>query len=808
MKYIAHIRQKDGSIQTVIEHLQAVKESCENYGRVIGVSHLAGLAGLLHDLGKNTMEFSTYIQEAVAHPEAPPRKGSVDHSTAGGRLLFERYHKNTSTVEDKFAAEWLANCVISHHQGLRDFVDSKQTSPFLERVEEKVLKEFDQAKQEFFNHVPEQELDRYFNEAKKELKHYLKLIQQHKLPSITASLLIKYIFSCLIDADRSNTRQFEENTSSEPNLDQHAFFTRSYEALHQHLTELERQGDSAHPINRLRREMSDRCEEFAQRDSGIYTLSIPTGGGKTLASLRYALKHALTHGKDRIIYVVPYTTIIEQNAAEIRTILQEDDLILEHHSNVVEREFELDNEDYDLRKQKIKNARDTWDSPIIFTTMVQFLNTFYAKGTRNVRRLHQLSNSVIIFDEVQSVPIKCISLFNAALNFLHILGKSSILLCTATQPALDFVKHRLHMSPQAEIIEQLGEVSQSFKRVHVHDRTTSLGWGAEELADFVQQQMNEVKSVLVILNTKIAVRRLFDQLTQLDRENERGVRLFHLSTNMCAAHRKDILEELKRSLEAEEPVVCVSTQLIEAGVNISFECVVRSLSGLDSIAQAAGRCNRHGKDPIRNVYIVRSADESLTRLPEIRIGAEMTQRILHEFNQSPERYDQDLLSVSAMKAYFEYYYSQFQTEMDYPVAGLQKNLYDLLGANKDFCKAYENKHHKPLETLTRASLATAEQYFEAISNRATSIVVPYNEEAVDLITALNGELDGGELGGLLRKLQPYVVNIYDHELKALDANNNLDLLLNGHVLALKQPAYSKQFGVNLAGNGEWSFAMI
>lgn len=808
MTYIAHIRQSDGKIQTVEEHLREVKELCERHGAKIGAARLAGLAGLLHDMGKYTAEFKNYIQEAVANPEAPPRKGSVDHSTAGGRLVYERYHRTASTAIDKFAAEWIANCVISHHQGLRDFVEPNASSPFLERVEKKILNEYEQAKQRFFEAVPAEEIDAYFESAKKELAEYLSKIEEHKLPAIAASLLLKYIFSCLIDADRTNTRRFEENEEPENSLDRQAFFARSYDSLLSKLQELEKGSDSNHPINRLRREMSQRCDEFAERASGIYTLSIPTGGGKTLASLRYALKHALIHGKDRIIYVVPYTTIIEQNAAEVREILQEDEWILEHHSNVVEHEDDLEIEDYDVRKKKIRNARDSWDSPIIFTTMVQFLNTFYAKGTRNARRLHQLSNAVIIFDEVQSVPVNCISIFNAALNFLNILGGSSLLLCTATQPALDFVKHNLHISEGAEIIENLDKVADNFKRVELVPAVTPFGWGAEELADFVGSQLDEIRSVLVILNTKTAVRKLYDQLAEAEWLRVQGVKLFHLSTNMCAAHRKEVLLDVICSLEAKEPVICVSTQLIEAGVNISFDCVIRSLAGLDSIAQAAGRCNRHGKDPIRKVYIIKSADEKLTSLPEIRIGAEKTERVLREFEQNPALFGSDLMSPAAMKTYFSYYYDHVQGEMDYPISKLGKNMFDLLSANKAYVDNYKNKHGKHLESLNRASFATAELYFEAISNSATSVVVPYNEEAESLIAALNGELDARELGSLLRRLQPYIVNVYDQELKKLDSTGYVQPLLHGHVLALLKPAYSGQFGVDAEGEAEWEEAIL
>ncbi|GIP22864.1 CRISPR-associated helicase Cas3' [Paenibacillus sp. J22TS3] len=811
MEYIAHIRQKDKKIQTVKQHLEEVQRGCEHYGAKIGVRHLAGLAGLLHDLGKNTGAFKSYIQEAVEHPEAPPRRGSVDHSTAGGRLIYRRFHQNAVKAEDKVTAEWIANCIISHHQGLRDFLDPDAKSPFLERVAVKTegMEEYEDAVTEFFKHLSEEKFDRYFDKARAEMEHIVKEIQNHKLPPIAASLAIKYIFSCLIDADRTNTRQFEEDERTDwAATSNREFFTRSYDRLMSKVHSFEQGDQASHPINRLRSEMSTQCDEFAEQPSGIYTLSIPTGGGKTLASLRYALKHAIAHGKERIIYVVPYTTIIEQNAAEIRKILLEDELILEHHSNVVE-EKEPESEDYDIRMKKIRLAKDSWSSPIIFTTMVQFLNTFYARGTRNSRRMHQLANAVLIFDEVQSVPVKCVSLFNSALNFLNVLGNSSIVLCTATQPALDFVKNNLHLPEQAEIIRNLHEVSRGFKRVELIDHTTAQGWGAEELTTFIEQNMSEVNSVLAILNTKSAVRKLSIQLEQTEWVMNKEVLLFHLSTNMCAAHRKSILDEVRKALENNKKVVCVSTQLIEAGVDISFECVIRSLAGLDSIAQAAGRCNRHGKDPSRKVFIVRSSDENLSRLPEIRIGAEKTERILSEFRREPEQFDHDLLSASAMNHYFKYYFDHIKNELDYYIPKLDKHMFDLLNTNKDLVTHYKNKHgRKRPETLTPTSFATAEQYFEVITNTATSVVVPYNEEAWELILKLNGDMDISELGVTLRRLQQYVVNIYDHELKQLEKNGNVYPLLHGQVLALRKVAYSDSFGVEIEGEGEWSFASV
>lgn len=815
--YIAHISQVDKRIQTVPEHLDAVQEGCETFGGKIGVAHLAGMAGLLHDIGKNTPAFKQYIEAVSANLAHAPKRGSVDHSTAGGRWLYRRYHKKALLPEDKAAVEWIANCIVSHHQGLRDFLAPEAESPFLERVAHKQegMEEYDQAVEAFLESWTEEELDCYFADAVKELKAAFQLLHESKLRPVASSLLIKYLFSCLIDADRTNTREFEENRYEGWQRDDRPFFERSYGLLMDKLTAMKQDSQAEHPINRLRREMSEQCDEFARRPSGIYTLSIPTGGGKTLASLRYALRHALEHGKERIIYIVPFTTIIEQNAQEVRDILQDDIHILEHHSNVVE-DMDVSSmgpeqkADYQLQKERLSLARDNWDSPIIFTTMVQFLNTFYAKGTRNARRLHRLSNAVLIFDEVQAVPSKCVSMFNAALNFLHAFGRSSLVLCTATQPALNFVKHKLMMPEQAEIVRNRDEVTKQFKRVEVENRITPEGWSTEELAEFVREKASEVSSVLIILNTKSAVRKLYQYLKEAKWIQDGGVQLYHLSTGMCAAHRKATLDKINTALNTIQPVICLSTQLIEAGVNVSFPCVIRSLAGLDSIAQAAGRCNRHGEVEMRQVYVIRSAEENLSSLPEIAIGAEISERIFRDYNNDPERFHNSLLSPQAMEQYFQYYYEQIQGNLDYHVPQLNKNLFDLLNFNKAYFQDYCRTHGQTPEIVSRPAFATVEQHFEVIANQTTSVLVPYDEAAKELLLDLNGELEPEKLSRLLKQAQQYVVNLFDRERIQLEKDGAVYPLLHGHVKALRENSYSEEYGVDPSGQAGrgWEFAGV
>jgi CRISPR-associated endonuclease/helicase Cas3 len=807
-EYIAHIREKDGKVQTVQEHLTEVRLLSEKFGGKIGVKYLAGLSGVLHDLGKNTEEFKTYIQDAVANPDDPPPKGSVDHSTAGGRLLYQRFYNKQKNSIENLAVEWMAMCIISHHSGLRDFLTPDLLSDFLRRVSEKEIPEFDNATITFFEQqISETEFEAYFDMAKKEVIQILNKIKEYQMKPITTSFILKFIFSTLIDADRTNTRMFEENEVEEQMIDSLTFFKKSYDALMEKITSFRNSEHANKPINLLRMEMSDQCEKFAFNPPGISTLSIPTGGGKTLASLRYALKHAMEFKKERIIYIVPYTTIIEQNAQEVRDILKNDEYILEHHSNIIEDLYLGDeNEDYDLVKMKLKLAKDNWDSPIIFTTMVQFLNVFYSKGSRNIRRLHNLSNSIIIFDEVQSVPIKCISLFNEALNFLNIFGKSSIVLCTATQPALDYVENKLKISADSEMISDMKMVSKSFKRVNILDKTTPQGYSAAELKEFIIEEMEQINNLLVILNTKTAVRKLFEELKKEHEKHD--YLLFHLSTNMCPAHRKKVLKDVKRALSDKKQVICLSTQLIEAGVDISFECVIRSLAGLDSIAQAAGRCNRHGEYGIRNVYIIRSSDEVLTKLKEIKIGGEQTSRILDEYKNSSEVFGDNLLSPEAMNIYFQYYYHQIKNDLNYPISKLQKNMFDLLNQNQDYYSAFYNKNNVKYPLVSRQSFATAEQYFHVIDNPTTSVLVPYNEEARNIIADLNGDLDIKELSNLLKIAQQYVINVYSHEFDQLIKEKNIDLLLYGNVYALKEIAYTDEMGLDLKGEGSWTFEMF
>ncbi|OWZ83863.1 CRISPR-associated helicase/endonuclease Cas3 [Natranaerobius trueperi] len=795
MDYIAHIRDKDGCIQSVQEHLSSVGKLSSRYGEKIGVKQLTYIVGWLHDLGKMSSQFKEYILGAVEDQYCQTKKGSIDHSTAGGKLLFEFFHQDEKSVSTRLVTEILSNVILSHHTGLIDYLSANSKSDFLRRIKEKEIDDYSKIKNNFLEVI--YSLPSLKNDIKKSEKELEKVLSQNckNDPKFTISLLTKYIFSCLIDADRTDARCFDENITLPRPPNNKELFQSYYLKLIDYLNDLNNADKSESKINNLRRQMSEECDCFADKSTGIYTLSIPTGGGKTLSSLRYALKHAVKYNKDRIIYVVPYTSIIEQNAEEVRSILGDDGHIIEHHSNVIE---DTDEENlYEKKKRHL--TRDNWDVPIVFTTMVQFLNAFYSKKTRDTRRLHNLANSIVIFDEVQSVPVKCISMFNQALNFLKNVCDSSLLLCTATQPALEYVENNID-SIDGEIISKLEEVEEHFKRVEIVDKTIPSGWSTEEITKFIIGLLNETSSILTILNTKTVVKKLYDQL-RLNCD----VKVYHLSTSMCAAHRAEVLKEVKNALNNGEKVICISTQLIEAGVDISFNCVIRSLAGLDSIAQAAGRCNRHNDYYYGNVFIINHNEENLNKLKTIKVGAEITEKIL--IDKEKGFIENDLLSGKIMYFYFKNYFKEFQEDLNYTVPSLKENLFNLLVGSNKYKQYYENKTGDQFPLLLYTSMKTEGDYFQVIDQPTRSVLVPYKKGA-ELIAELNGEVDINRISDLINKSQHYIVNIFDFELQKLSETGSVTSLLDGEILALRENAYDINYGISTDEEGKMNAKFI
>lgn len=502
---------------------------------------------------------------------------------------------------------------------------------------------------------------------------------------------------------------------------------------------------------------------------------------------------------DRIFYVIPYTSIIDQNADEIRKILEDkndqgeplDKVVLEHHSNLTPEE--------ETYRQNL--LAQNWDAPVVLTTQVQFLEALFGPGTRSPRRMHQLANSVIILDEVQAIPINTVHLLNVALRFLvHGCG-STIVLCTATQPPLNKIDasyRALTVNSDNRIIEDENELYNKLKRVEVYDRRKVGGWSDEEVARLAGEQLQDKGSVLMVVNTKKSARSLYQAIFDLKMQD---VFLYHLSTNMCPAHRLKVLDEVKEKLNDKKPVICVSTQLIEAGVDIDFGAVIRYLAGLDSIAQSAGRCNRHGSIPgFGNVWIINPEEENIDKLKDIRIGVDKAQRILDDYKNDPESFNGNRIGLEAMARYYQYYYYERRDEMKYIVGanspvGRDDDLFNLLSTNSLSKQEYQRIHQANADIVFPQSFQTAAKAFHVIDSPTRGVVVQYETEGEELVADLCGAPELENLYRLLKKAQRYSVNLFHHEFEKLGKKGAIYEVYPGSgVFYLDKQYYSDQFG--------------
>ena len=822
LTYLAHQRKEDGAEQSLEEHLLGVAETAKSFAEKIRLGEQGELIGLLHDLGKYSKEFQTYFRSAVGliNPDeddfvnARGLKGKVDHSTAGAQLLWEELSKRGQLGQ--IAGQILALCIASHHSGLIDCLSSDAKSLGEDTFTRRMRKLDDRT------HLKEaiSNMDALITKRFRELANNPSLIEglkesigrlmrsdldliqtasdRNAVTQFKIGLLVRLLFSCLIDADRINTADFENPEAAAKRLKgKYSEWDRLIDRLEEHL----RGFIDLYPIDEFRRRISRQCSESATRGRGIFTLTVPTGGGKTLASLRFALRHAKKWKMDRVIYVIPFTSIIDQNAEVVRKILEpagagveQGSVVLEHHSNITPEE----------QTWKTKILSENWDAPVIYTTNVQLLETLFGAGTRGARRMHQLANAVIVFDEIQTLPVKCSHLFCNAINFLVEHCGSSVVLCTATQPLLNRVepsKGALRIAVGSEIMPGVAKLFEDLKRVEVVNSRKPGGWANEEIACLALGEAEQSDSCLVIVNTKKSAQALF----QLCRSATQ-IPIYHLSTNMCAAHRKSKLSEIRKRLSNSERVLCISTQLIEAGVDIDFGSVIRFAAGLDSIAQAAGRCNRNGRSRLGRVHIVNPSDESVDMLKDISRGKEITGRLLDEFEKQPDRFGNDLLGPDAMGWYFNYYFFERRGDMDYPVPagtlGHNDTLLNLLSVNPNATEEFRRSHGTSPNMYLRQSFMAAAKAFKSIDAPTRGVIVPYGEDGKAIINELCAAFAIEKQFGLLRKAQQYTVNVFPHELQRLREAYAVHEVQDGtDILYLDARYYSDEFGLSLTANG-------
>jgi len=723
MIYYAH------NNQTLSEHITNTANLSKSFAGVFGCENTAYSAGLLHDLGKYTQAFQDYLARSLKGENV--KRGEVIHALQGAKFVAER-------IKNPLITDIIGNVIATHHGGLFDSITDGERTLSIKTNKDEGKLHYDESIKAFNPNINETEIETEI------LNYCIKCQQENLNPLFMLHLLTKAVYSCVVDADRCDSAGIKLKDTIPD-------WSKLIHQLENYLASFRDMSD----IDNIRKCISEQCKQGAAKQQGIYTLSVPTGGGKTLSSLRFALEHAKKHKLKRIIYVIPYLSILDQTAATMHKVLSDngDELIFEHHSNI-----EPSNEDDAEEQYRLLASR--WDSPIILTTMVQYLESIYSNKASKLRKFHNMSEAVLIFDEIQALPIKCIHLFNEAVNFLHTFGKSTILLCTATQPHLHKTERPVSLSDKPDIVSITKDEFEFFERVYIKDKTQSK-MNHEKIAGLIKAQIEQKKSTLVILNTKGDARKVYEKCRSI--ECEKAL----LTTDLCPAHRLNILDRLRESLapKAKQVTLCVSTQLIEAGVDVSFDCVIRAQAGMDSIIQAAGRCNRNKENPTPQlVFVIDVQNEKLSRLPEIKDGKDVTARVFRE------KQGDNLLSDVVINLFYQYYFFDQKKgknigKMDYKTKDEKTTIYNLLNKNSLGAVAFRNRNNRDYQGLPCA-FRTAANEFSVIDGIQTGVVVPYGD-ALKLVDEFRRSYKPKGKMRILKQLQKYTVSVYSNTLEEI-----------------------------------------
>ena len=809
MEIIAHMRvDQSGKLyqQSLQTHLQHVASYMEQAAEPLGLKHVARLTGVLHDILKASQDFQQYLRWSVEHPHDHSMRGSVSHAAGGAQFLKKLYGQQEGTAQ---VIEYIGVALCSHHSGLLNLLSVEGKSDYLRRMlDEESLARVQEVEEYFFSTIcSRKELDTLFAAASEEIHNLDRKImrladslvvygkasglndRQVQRYTFYWGMLERLLFSWLIDADWLDTAEYDSQQSWHTEWQEMALWQQCADKLEKQLASFSiPDTGKARTVALARRQISEQCLLAAGLQPGIYTLSVPTGSGKTYASMRYALAHGQKYHKRRIIVVIPYTSIIDQNAQDIRKLFQCDSAILEHHASVLLPE---DAQAVDQAQKQILTER--WDTPIIFTTQVQFLNTLFAGSSRTARRMQALTDSIIIFDEIQTLPVNCLYLFNEAVNFLKDMCGVTAVLCTATQPTLK--AQSVAMESIGEMVNDLPHIFLALQRVHFHYEPQPISVDMVS-AKLLQSALHD-HSVLCIVNLTAEAHDIYAQVRKLAQEAGQKVDILHLSTKMCPAHRKAVISQMCDQLQVmrkqatAKPMICISTQLIEAGVDVSFATVYRAMAGFPSLAQAAGRCNRHGECDCGNVYIFDLQGENLTRLPDLEQGAYIARQMLHKLDCN------DILQPEVMQQYFQYYYrEQDERKKKFVIRESCNTIFDLLSENQAGIHAcWEHGDESTLTQLCGAqAFRDAGQAFYVIAAGTQGVLVPYGK-GVDYIEFFNK--GAGFLPLMKKKLreaQQYMVNVFSYEMNRLREWGAISLTEQG-IPALRKEYYDVNYGI-------------
>ncbi|NMC86487.1 MAG: CRISPR-associated helicase Cas3' [Anaerolineaceae bacterium] len=735
--YYAHSLGKEKAAwQTLTSHLKGTADLVLQLGQGTGVEPYAYVAALFHDLGKYSLLFQKRLQGSPL---------PVDHSTAGAKEIEYLYGANP---QQRVIAEMLAYCIAGHHSGLMDFGSSIDL-PTEGTLRGRLKKE-----------LPD--YSAYAGEAALPDPPFptrLPLVPTSSTGKFSLSFFTRMIYSLLVDADFQDTETFF-NGGKRPR-GEFATIDTLLQRLELFLTKFP---EPVTPVNQQRAQTLHECIAAAKQAPGLFTLTVPTGGGKTLSSLAFALTHAQRNHLSRVIYVIPYTTIIEQNASVFKACLGEEN-VLEHHSNfdweAASKAVGADvvDDQTNLVTEKLKLSAENWDVPVVVTTNVQFFESLFANRSSRSRKVHNMARSVLIFDEAQMLPREYLEPCMRAVNELVTNYGASAIFCTATQPVL--ARFFPPASSFHEISHHPAQLYERYKRVQV----TFDG----KLTDVeVAQRLNEQEQGLCIVNTRRHAQALFKELILEES--------FHLSTWMCPQHRHQVITEIRRRLQQGAPCRVVSTQLMEAGVDLDFPLGYRALAGIDSIIQAAGRVNREGRLSSGMLHVFEPETASIRKLPqELAQSAQVARSIL-------DKYPADPICLEAIKDYYT---------LLYDVQG--KQAFD----SHHILDCFEKEHSEP----TDFSFATAAQNFKLIEENTVALVIPFADQVQELLE------DRRLLAKpylLLRKLQPYTINVFENELNNLQRKGAIHFVNEEIPVLQEMQFYSLKTGLILPEeiNGE------
>lgn len=670
----------DGPWEPLGEHAARVAARAALFARAFGAEELAHVAGLLHDVGKASAGFQAYLRGEGA---------SVDHSTAGAQLACRRYGDRVSKL--------LAYAIAGHHAGLPDGIGGERAT-LAERLTKRV---------EPFDRWPEAVT------LPADLRPKDMDARQDRL-GFQLAFFTRMLFSCLVDADFLETERFARGEVREawPAL---AGLAPRLEAR---LTAMRGEGE----VNRQRARILAHVRERASLQPGLFSLTVPTGGGKTLTSLAWALAHARAHGLERVVYVIPFTSVVEQTAEVFRGALG-DEAVLEHHSAFDAERWSADPAAEERRsgEERQRQAVENWDAPVVVTTAVQLFESLFAARPARCRKLHHLARAVVVLDEAQTLPLPALKPCVAALDELALNYRSSVVLMTATQPALQEPDLGGGLTGVRELAPANLDREPAFQRVAVQCHR-------EPVCDAtLAKRLRAERQALCIVNSRRHARELYLAISTVGDA-------FHLSTFMCAVHRREMLGRIKERLRAGLPTRLISTSLIEAGVDISFPLVLRAEAGLDQIAQAAGRCNREGELPgLGSVEVFATSDHA----PMIEIGQRAAAR-----RDALRRYGDEPLSSAAIAAFFQALYRMKGEAFDrIMVDGKPRQVLQEFNAGASRCDF---------------PFATVAEHFRMIEDTMVRIIIPYDEDAH---AALRGLEHGRFVGKWARKLQPYAAQV-------------------------------------------------